>query len=77
MKWLRLTAFWNTVVTMVGVVASSSSSSSLECLHAHGVVYRDLKPENILLARDGHVRLGDFGLAKTGKTGRGGAAAAF
>ena len=54
-----LTAFWNAVTMVV-------ASSSLECLHAHGVVYRDLKPENILLARDGHVRLGDFGLAKTG-----------
>lgn len=37
---------------------------SLECLHAHGIIYRDLKPENILLDEDGHVRLTDFGLSK-------------
>ena len=42
---------------------------ALEFLHSHSVVYRDLKPENILLDRDGHVRLGDFGLAKTGVRG--------
>jgi protein kinase A len=42
-----------------------------EFLHDHkGVAYRDLKPENILIDAQGHLKLVDFGFAKSiGKSG--------
>lgn len=32
-------------------------------LHTNHIIYRDMKPENILIAKDGHLKLADFGLS--------------
>merc|ERR1712154_199324 len=43
-------------------------AAAINAVHELDFVHRDLKPDNILIANTGHIKLSDFGLAKSFNT---------
>jgi eukaryotic-like serine/threonine-protein kinase len=53
---------WVEVDEAIAII--EQACEGLHYAHRHGVVHRDVKPGNLLRAREGEVKLADFGIAK-------------
>src|SRR5690349_24580051 len=54
--------------TDVAVNLTIQILQALGYAHRRGIVHRDVKPQNVILDREGHAKVADFGIARSGGT---------
>ena len=47
---------------------AAHAAAGLAHMHRHGMVHLDVKPSNLYLSMSGHVKLGDFGNARSAES---------
>lgn len=61
-RWLKQRHTWREVLEVM-----KEAGQGLAAAHRAGLVHRDFKPDNVLLPKEGHIRVLDFGLARSAK----------
>jgi serine/threonine protein kinase len=61
-NWYAIPSLWKQ--TFVHPPNLDGQLIAIEHIHSKRIVHRDIKPENLFLDNDGHIVLGDFGLAR-------------
>lgn len=53
------------IIPSVAIDVAIQVARGLDCAHRNNIIHRDIKPQNILVNEEGHIKVADFGIAKS------------